>query len=90
MTRALAWGIHGCRGRPTSRDGNYDAGLVTAVVGDISANVSIDSTRGDTAGIRNRGMMTCALVCNTDVFAAIRPRRGNTAGRVSIAAAARC
>ena len=56
-----------------SRDGNYDVGPLTAVVGDISANVSIDSTRGYTTGISNRGMVTYALVCNTDVFAAIRP-----------------
>ena len=72
-----------------SRDGNYDVGPLTAVVNDISANGSSDSTRGYTTGASNRGMVTYALVCKHRSVRRDRAGRGNTAGRVSIAAAVR-
>jgi len=68
-----AWNVlGGCCGRP-ARQGLDDVGFVTAVVNDVAANVSVDRDRVYATGISNGGMMSYALACGTDVFAAIGP-----------------
>jgi polyhydroxybutyrate depolymerase len=67
-----AWNVNGCCGRP-ARQNVDDVGFVGAVVRDIATNVPIDPDRVYATGISNGGMMTYALACNTDLFAAIGP-----------------
>lgn len=67
-----AWNANGCCGRP-ARQNIDDVGFISAVVGDVAANVTIDPARVYATGISNGGMMAYALACNTDLFAAIGP-----------------
>ncbi|MBJ7336836.1 PHB depolymerase family esterase [Mycolicibacterium sp.] len=67
-----AWNVGGCCGRP-GRDHVDDVGFVSEVVADVSAHVGIDPARIYATGISNGGMMTYALACNSDRFAAIGP-----------------
>jgi polyhydroxybutyrate depolymerase len=68
-----AWNVNGgCCGRP-ARQGLDDVGFISAVVNDVAANVSVDRDRVYATGISNGGMMSYALACGTDVFAAIGP-----------------
>lgn len=67
-----AWNVNGCCGRP-ARENIDDVGFISAVVGDVEANVAIDPARVYATGISNGGMMAYALACNTDLFAAIGP-----------------
>jgi polyhydroxybutyrate depolymerase len=67
-----AWNVGGCCGRP-GRENIDDVGFITAVVGDVSANVEIDAARVYATGISNGGMMSYALACDTGTFAAIGP-----------------
>jgi polyhydroxybutyrate depolymerase len=62
----------GCCGRP-AREGVDDVGFVSAAVADIAHNVGVDPDRVYATGISNGGMMSYALACNTDLFAAIGP-----------------
>jgi polyhydroxybutyrate depolymerase len=66
------WNANGCCGR-SARQNVDDVGFITAMVGDVVANVAIDPTRVYATGISNGGMMSYALACNTDLFAAIGP-----------------
>jgi polyhydroxybutyrate depolymerase len=68
-----AWNVNGgCCGR-RGRQNIDDVGFVTAVVGDIAANVNVDPHRRYATGISNGGMLAYALACNTGTFAAIGP-----------------
>jgi polyhydroxybutyrate depolymerase len=68
-----AWNTNGgCCGRP-GREGIDDVGFINAVVDDIGRNVDVDRARTYATGISNGGMMSYALACNTDTFAAIGP-----------------
>ena len=68
-----AWNVNGgCCGRP-SRQGIDDVGFIGAVVNDVAANVAVDRDRVYATGISNGGMMSYALACGTDLFAAIGP-----------------
>ena len=68
-----AWNVNGgCCGRP-SRQGIDDVGFIANVVDDVAANVAVDRDRVYATGISNGGMMSYALACGTDVFAAIGP-----------------
>ncbi len=68
-----AWNsLGGCCGRP-ARQGIDDVGFIAAVVDEVAANVSVDRARIYATGISNGGMMSYALACGTDVFAAIGP-----------------
>lgn len=68
-----AWNAGGgCCGRP-ARDGVDDVAFVSAAVADIVHNLGVDPDRVYATGISNGGMMSYALACNTDLFAAIGP-----------------
>jgi len=68
-----AWNAGGgCCGRP-GRDGIDDIGFITATVAHVSRNLDIDADRVYATGISNGGMMSYALACNSDMFAAIGP-----------------
>ena len=68
-----AWNVlGGCCGRP-ARQGIDDVAFIGAVVDDVAANVSVDRARIYATGISNGGMMSYALACGTEVFAAIGP-----------------
>jgi polyhydroxybutyrate depolymerase len=68
-----AWNVNGgCCGRPAKQELD-DVGFISAVVGDVAANVSVAGDRVYATGISNGGMMSYALACGTDVFAAIGP-----------------
>jgi polyhydroxybutyrate depolymerase len=68
-----AWNAGGgCCGRP-AREGLDDVGFIGAVVDEVAANVPVDRARIYATGISNGGMMSYALACGTDVFAAIGP-----------------
>lgn len=71
-----AWNAGGgCCGFP-ARSGVDDVGFVSAVVGDVGANVGIDRRRIYATGMSNGALMSYALACATDVFAAIGPVAG--------------
>jgi polyhydroxybutyrate depolymerase len=67
-----AWNVHGCCGRAAGQSID-DVGFISAMVGDIGRGVDIDSSRTYATGISNGGMMSYALACNSDMFAAIGP-----------------
>ena len=67
-----AWNGHGCCGWP-ARENIDDVGFITAMVGQISAALAIDKSRIYAAGMSNGGIMSYALACNSDIFAAIGP-----------------
>ena len=69
---ARAWNVHGCCGKP-GRDGIDDVGFITATVSKVSSGIGIDRSRVYATGISNGGMMSYALACNSDAFAAIGP-----------------
>ncbi|MGK2882700.1 MAG: alpha/beta hydrolase family esterase [Mycobacterium sp.] len=62
----------GCCGR-SARDGVDDVGFISAVIDAIGAGIGVDQERVYATGISNGGMMSYALACNTDRFAAIGP-----------------
>jgi len=66
------WNGHGCCGK-AMRENIDDVGFITAMVGQISADLPIDKSRVYAAGISNGGIMSYALACNTGIFAAIGP-----------------
>jgi polyhydroxybutyrate depolymerase len=66
------WNGDGCCGK-AARENIDDVGFITAMVGQISADLPIDKSRVYTTGISNGGIMTYALACNTGIFAAIGP-----------------
>jgi polyhydroxybutyrate depolymerase len=65
-----AWNGHGCCGQP-ARENIDDVGFITAMVGEISATLTIDKSRVYAAGMSNGGIMSYALACNSGIFAAI-------------------
>ena len=67
-----AWNVHGCCGRP-ARENIDDVGFITAMVGTVSAELGIDSSRVFATGISNGGMMSYTLACNSGLFAAVGP-----------------
>lgn len=66
------WNAHGCCGR-AEQENIDDVGFITTMVGEISAAMPIDKSRVYVAGISNGGIMSYALACNSDIFAAIGP-----------------
>lgn len=70
-----AWNAGDCCGRP-ARDAVDDIGFIGTMVADIAAGVSIDPARVYATGMSNGAMMTYALACRTDLFAAIGPVAG--------------
>jgi polyhydroxybutyrate depolymerase len=67
-----SWNGHGCCGK-AMRENIDDVGFITAMVGQISADLPIDKSRVYAAGISNGGIMSYALACNSGIFAAIGP-----------------
>ena len=67
-----SWNGHGCCSK-AMRENIDDVGFITAMVGQISADLPIDKSRVYAAGISNGGIMSYALACNTSIFAAIGP-----------------
>jgi polyhydroxybutyrate depolymerase len=65
-----SWNGHGCCSR-AMRENIDDVGFITAMVGQISADVAIDKLRVYAAGISNGGILSYALACNSSIFAAI-------------------
>ena len=66
------WNAHGCCGKAASENID-DLGFITTMVKEISAVLPIDPSRVYAAGISNGGIMTYALACNSNMFAAIGP-----------------
>ena len=66
-----AWNGHGCLASPPRNID--DVGFIAAMVGQISATLAIDKSRVYAAGMSNGGIMSYALACNSDIFAAIGP-----------------
>jgi polyhydroxybutyrate depolymerase len=66
------WNGHGCCGK-AERENIDDVRFITTMVGQISAGLPIDKSRVYAAGISNGGIMSYALACNSDMFAAIGP-----------------
>jgi polyhydroxybutyrate depolymerase len=66
------WNGHGCCGK-AALENIDDVGFITAMVGQISTTLRIDTARVYAAGISNGGIMTYALACNSNMFAAIGP-----------------
>jgi polyhydroxybutyrate depolymerase len=64
------WNGHGCCGK-AAQENIDDVGFITAMVGQISATLPIDTSRVYAAGISNGGIMTLALACSSSLFAAI-------------------
>jgi len=67
-----SWNGHGCCSK-AMRENIDDVGFITAMVGQISADLPIDKSRVYAAGISNGGIMSYALACNSGIFAAIGP-----------------
>ena len=67
-----SWNGHGCCGK-AMRENIDDVGFITAMVGQISADLPIDKSRVYAAGMSNGGILSYALACNSDIFAAIGP-----------------
>ena len=67
-----SWNGHGCCGK-AARENIDDVGFITAMVGQIGADLPIDKSRVYAAGISNGGIMSYALACNSGIFAAIAP-----------------
>jgi polyhydroxybutyrate depolymerase len=67
-----SWNGHGCCGK-AARENIDDVGFITAMVGQIGADLPIDKSRVYAAGISNGGIMSYALACNSGIFAAIGP-----------------
>jgi polyhydroxybutyrate depolymerase len=67
-----SWNGHGCCSK-AMRENIDDVGFITAMVGQISADLPIDKSRVYAAGISNGGILSYALACNTGIFAAIGP-----------------
>jgi polyhydroxybutyrate depolymerase len=67
-----SWNGHGCCAK-AMRENIDDVGFITAMVGQISADLPIDKSRVYAAGISNGGIMSYALACNSGIFAAIGP-----------------
>ena len=67
-----SWNGHGCCSK-AMRENIDDVGFITAMVGQISADLPIDKLRVYAAGISNGGIMSYALACNSGIFAAIGP-----------------
>ncbi|HEY9304837.1 MAG TPA: PHB depolymerase family esterase [Mycobacterium sp.] len=66
------WNGHGCCGKAVQENVD-DVGFITTMVGQISASLTIDRSRVYATGISNGGIMSYALACNTNLFAAIGP-----------------
>jgi polyhydroxybutyrate depolymerase len=66
------WNGHGCCGT-AARENIDDVGFITAMIGRISAALSIDKSRVYATGMSNGGIMSYALACKSAVFAAIGP-----------------
>jgi polyhydroxybutyrate depolymerase len=66
------WNGHGCCGK-AALENIDDVGFITAMVGQISTSLPIDTSRVYATGISNGGIMTYALACNSGIFAAIGP-----------------
>jgi len=67
-----AWNGGTCCGRPV-QDGVDDVGFISEVIADVEANVGIDRRRIYATGMSNGGLMSYALACSTDIFAAFGP-----------------
>jgi polyhydroxybutyrate depolymerase len=67
-----SWNGHGCCGK-AMREKIDDVGFITAMVGQISADLPIDKSRVYATGISNGGILSYALACNSGMFAAIGP-----------------
>src|SRR5271163_3355105 len=67
-----SWNGHGCCSR-AMRENIDDVGFITAMVGQISADLPIDKSRVYAAGMSNGGILSYALACNSGIFAAIGP-----------------
>jgi polyhydroxybutyrate depolymerase len=67
-----SWNGHGCCSK-AMRENIDDVGFITAMVGQISADLPIDKLRVYAAGISNGGILSYALACNSGIFAAIGP-----------------
>jgi polyhydroxybutyrate depolymerase len=72
-----AWNAGGCCGEPAQTNLD-DVGFLTAMVGTIKRQLTIDPDRVYVTGMSNGAMMSLRLACETDVFAAI----GAVAGTV--------
>lgn len=70
-----AWNAGACCGTPKNRDLD-DTGFLTAMVGAIGAQASVDPARIYVTGMSNGAMMALRLGCQTDVFAAVAPVAG--------------
>jgi polyhydroxybutyrate depolymerase len=66
------WNAHGCCGK-AEQENIDDVGYITQMVVEISAALPIDKSRVYVTGISNGGIMTFALACNSNIFAAIGP-----------------
>lgn len=64
------WNAHGCCGK-AEQENIDDIGFITQMVREISAALPIDQSRIYATGISNGGIMTYALACNSNIFAAI-------------------
>lgn len=70
-----AWNAGTCCGVPKNRDVD-DVGFITAMVGAIEAQTSVDPSRVYVTGMSNGAMMALRLACQTDLFGAIAPVAG--------------
>jgi polyhydroxybutyrate depolymerase len=72
-----AWNVNGggCCGRP-AREGVDDVAFISAAVGNVAKNVSINAAHVYATGMSNGGMMSYTLACDTTLFAAIGPVSG--------------
>ena len=70
-----AWNAGSCCGNP-ERTGVDDVGFITAMVGTIQQQMSVDPGRIYATGMSNGAMMALRLGCQTDFFAAIAPVAG--------------
>jgi polyhydroxybutyrate depolymerase len=66
------WNAHGCCGK-AEQENIDDVGFITTMVGEISTAMQIDKSRVYVTGISNGGIMSYALACNSNIFAAIGP-----------------
>ena len=70
-----AWNAGGCCGNPAQSNLD-DVGFITAMVGAIEQQLTIDPARVYVTGMSNGAMMSLRLACETDIFAAIAPVAG--------------
>jgi polyhydroxybutyrate depolymerase len=70
-----AWNAGGCCGNPAQNNLD-DVGFITAMVGAIEQQLTVDPARVYVTGMSNGAMMSLRLACETDMFAAIAPVAG--------------